>query len=243
MNRTIYNLEYTSDYMKENKIYENSERERNKRLDCLVCGSKTHLICDKEIKVTYSVCNKCGFIYKDKEYHLDYDDEYREYNTHNNSFESVGYVKMFQEFIKKHINPLKISGKVLDYGSGPGPVLKELLKKKGLDVYDYDPFFNVNDEYLKYKYNLIISTEVIEHFSNPLEEFKHLVSILAKGGYIVVMTTFNNYSEEEFLKWRYRREASHISFFSIRTLEYIAKVTQLRVLNHNNRNVMVFQKK
>lgn len=224
------------------KDCDKKNKEVVKTHDCSICGSKTHLLEDKQLKVTYSVCDNCGFFYKNIEFHLNKEEEHNEYNNHNNSFESLGYVKMFETFIKEHIEPLKVSGKVLEYGSGSGPVLKELLRRKGFEVFDFDPFYNSNKEYLKYKYNLITSTEVVEHFYYPLEEFKHLIALLSKNGYLVIMTSFNGLNEAEFLNWRYRREASHVSFFSVKTLRYIANELKLKIVSHNNKDVIVLQK-
>lgn len=214
----------------------------SKHRNCIICGSKTHSLQDKQIKALYSVCETCGFISKNKEFHLNFDDEFGEYKNHNNSFECIGYVNMFERFIEEYIKPLNISGKALEFGSGPGPVLKELLRREGFDVYDYDPFFNPNEDYLKHTYNLITSTEVVEHFVDPLKEFAHLNSLLNVGGYLIIMTSFNNLSDSEFLNWRYRREASHISFYTLKSLKYIADMFGLKIISHNNNNVMVFKK-
>jgi len=208
---------------------------------CKICGSITRVIDDKKIQVTYSVCDQCGFIYKNENHHLNYDLEYKEYLNHNNSFESKGYVLMFENLIDKFIKPLNISGKALDFGSGPGPVLKELLIRAGYDTYDYDPFFNPNKEYLDNKYSLITVTEVVEHFVNPMIEFNHLKSLLDESGYLVLMTQLNAPSVDEFLKSWYRREKSHVSFYALKTIQYIAEKLDLEIVKHNSKNIIVLK--
>lgn len=210
---------------------------------CMICGANPSLLNDKQIRVTYSVCSSCGFIYKNAEHHLNLDLELKEYKNHNNSFESSGYVSMFENLITKYIKPLNISGKVLDFGSGPGPVLKELLKRAGYDAHDYDPFFNPNDEYLKNRYNLITVTEVVEHFFEPLDEFEHLKSLLDESGYLVLMTKLNPHNIDEFLKSSYRRERTHVSFYALQTIEYIADKMDFEIVEHNNKNIIVLRKK
>ena len=108
--------------------------------NCLICGSETTNLVDSQIRVTHSYCNKCEFIYKNKEFHLSLDVEHENYKMHNNSFESEGYVQIFVNLVNEYIKPLNIKGKVLEFGSGPGPVLKELLLREGYDVFDFDPF-------------------------------------------------------------------------------------------------------
>jgi hypothetical protein len=210
---------------------------------CMICGANTYLLDDKQIRVTYSVCDECGFIYKNIEHHVSPELELKEYGHHNNSFESKGYVLMFESLIANFIEPLNISGKALDFGSGPGPVLKELLKRVGYEVFDYDPFFNSNKEYLENKYKLITVTEVVEHFFTPLSEFKHLKSLLDDDGYLVIMTRLNPLALDDFLNSSYRRERTHVSFYSLKTIEYIANKYDLIIENHNNKNIIVLKNK
>ncbi len=209
---------------------------------CLICNEIVSKLEDKQIKVTYSVCGKCGFIHKDKEFHVDSEEELNYYSLHNNSFESEGYVKIFENLIEDYIRPLKIMGTALEYGSGPGPVLKELLNREGLDVLDFDPYFNNDLEYKNHKYELITSTEVVEHFYHPLEEFAHLSNLLEQGGYLVIMTKLRMMNITEFLDWWYRRDKTHVSFYTKESLNIIAARFDLKIVKSNNINIIVFQK-
>ncbi|MBN2604533.1 MAG: class I SAM-dependent methyltransferase [Bacilli bacterium] len=210
--------------------------------ECLICGSKTKMVEDKQLKLSYALCQRCGFIYKDKAVHLNLEAEHNQYLTHNNSFESEGYVKIFVDLIRDHIKPLNISGKILDFGSGPGPVLKTLLVQNGFDAFDYDPFFNRNEAYLSKKYQLITCTEVAEHFTNPISEFKLLTSMLEDKGYLLIMTKFRTMSLDEFMNWWYRRDRTHVSFYTPESLEEISKQCGLSIVYNNKINIMIFQK-
>ena len=209
---------------------------------CLICNNDTKILNDSQIKVTYSVCDKCGFIHKNKEHHVDKEEEHRQYTLHNNSFNSEGYVNIFKKLIKNYITPLHDKGNILEYGSGPGPVLKELLIKEGHTVYDFDPFFNENKEYQNHQYNLITSTEVVEHFHNPLNEFEHLASLLEPSGYLLIMTRLRTATLDEFLNWWYRRDTTHVSFYTMESLIIIAKKFSLKIVKTNDINVIIFQK-
>ena len=109
-------------------------------------------------------------------------------------------------------------------------------------MYDFDPFFNKNDEYLNKKYQLITSTEVVEHFVDPLKEFKHLARLLEEGGYLLIMTRLRTMNNEEFLNWWYRRDLTHISFYNHKTFQEIGKKFGLKIISTNNVNVIVYQK-
>lgn len=209
---------------------------------CTICSSDTTVLHDPQLKVFYHVCDHCGFIYKDPQFHLSHEQELEEYNQHDNSFESKGYVAMFERFINDYIRPLNLSGVGLEFGSGPGPVLKELLTREGYQMHDYDYFYNPNEDYKQRQYDFITSTEVVEHFTTPLQEFTHLTSLLKDGGYLIVMTQFNTYDTEGFLQWWYRREQSHISFYSVKTIQYLAKILDMTLIQHNNKNVFILQK-
>ncbi len=209
---------------------------------CLICHGETTQITDQQITATYAVCESCGFISKNKEFRLSSEDELKSYALHNNSFESAGYVKIFEDLINDFIIPLKITGKVLEYGSGPGPVLKELLIRKNYDVIDYDPFYNDDLAYLNYHYELITSTEVVEHFFNPLSEFEKLANLLKPQGYLVITTKLRTMGIDNFLTWWYKRDVTHVSFYTIKSLKLIALKNNLRIIKTNYENVIIFQK-
>ncbi len=209
---------------------------------CLICNSETSFLTDPQIKATYAVCESCGFIYKKKEHHVTLEAEKAKYDLHHNSFESEGYVNIFKALINDYIKPLKITKKVLEYGSGPGPVLKELLLRENYQVTDYDPFFNNNLDYLNSQYQLITSTEVVEHFKNPMQEFTKLANLLIPGGYLVIMTNLRTMALPEFLTWWYKRDITHISFYTLESLAIIAKKNNLKIIETNNKKIIVFQK-
>ena len=209
---------------------------------CKICNSETHQIIDKQITATYNVCDNCTFIYKQKKFHLSYEQEEKEYSRHNNSLENIGYVNMFKKVIDDFIIPLHIKGEVLDFGSGPVPVFVEVMKDYGFSMHDYDAFYNKNDEYKNIKYDLITSIEVFEHFSDPLKEIGHLVSLLNDDGYLLIKTFQRNMDLDEFLLWWYKRDLTHIAFYNNEVFKYLENLYPIKFIKTNDRDVVIFKK-
>jgi len=210
---------------------------------CKICNAKTTQIEDVKKKLVYYRCRACGFVYLEESHRVSSTEEKRKYDQHNNSLENEGYVQMFEDFIELSIAPyLKKIQTVLDFGSGPTPVFAELLKQRGLEVDIYDLYYAPKRVYEGKSYDLITSTEVFEHLSKPLETLALLVGHLDTNGYIVLMTKFPPKGDKAFLDWWYRRDPTHISFFTPKSFEVMAQKVGLNVLKTINENIVIFQK-
>ncbi len=209
---------------------------------CLICGGKTYPLVDDEINVTYDKCINCNFIYKQKIYHPDYQTERERYLKHHNSEKNIEYITYMNSFINEAIIPLNIKGKILDFGSGPVPILKQLLIDKGYEVYDFDPFFNNDLSYQKHTYDLIILTEVLEHIVKPYQTLEELLTYLNKDGILLIQTQLHSNKDEKFLKWWYRRDITHIGFFNTKTMEYLSSALSLKIIKNNKIDQITFQK-
>jgi len=209
-------------------------------MKCKICNSNTYIIYDEQFDMDYHRCEKCAFIYEDPKHHIDLSNEKAEYDTHNNSIEDEGYVNMFKRFMDA-FEPFVSGQSVLEYGSGPEPVFSQVLRQSDYQVTSYDPFYLPDLSYLCKSYDLITSTEVFEHFVEPMTEVEKLVGLLNEGGILAVMTQFPK-DDEHFKKWWYRRDKTHISFFTIESFKYIAEIYGLKVVYHNDKDYMIFQK-
>jgi len=208
-------------------------------MTCKICKQETYIIYDEQFQIEYHRCKNCGFIYEDPAYHISFNDEKKEYDTHNNSIEDEGYVNMFKRFMESFEHFVEKKN-VLEYGSGPEPVFSEVLRRSGYDVTSYDPFYLPDESYLDKTYDVITSTEVFEHFVEPIQEIEKLIGLLNKDGILAIMTQFPK-DDAHFKNWWYRRDKTHISFYTVETFKWIAEQYGLEVVYHNGKDYMIFK--
>lgn len=135
---------------------------------------------------------------------------------------------MFREFLDTTILPfVKERGLALDFGCGPGPVLKLLLEEEGFPVHIYDPYFYPERE--GKQYYLITSTETLEHIGNAREVWEDLKGSLQPGGYLAIMTHFHP-GAERFPDWWYIKDPTHIVFYSAKTVFYLQQTFSWRII-------------
>ncbi|MFC1808747.1 class I SAM-dependent methyltransferase [Candidatus Omnitrophota bacterium] len=210
---------------------------------CKICQGITRFLGNPRSERRYYACNECDFIFLDEQYIIDKDEERRRYSLHNNTFENEGYVKMFKDFIEQVIEPYKHNvSTALDFGCGTTPVLATLLKEKIPTVHHYDPYFYPNQELKDATYDVITATEVLEHLKDPLFHMRKLVDLLAPGGLIGIMTLFHPRNDEEFLTWWYRKDETHIAFYSEKTFDVISKILGITIVYCNDKNHCLLQK-
>lgn len=209
-------------------------------MQCKICNSDTYVLYDEQFDMDYHRCTSCGFIYEDPKHHYTEVKEKEEYGTHNNSIEDEGYVKMFRKF-QKAFEPFVNGKTLLEYGSGPEPVFSELMRRDGYEVTSYDPYFLPDESYLKHTYDVITSTEVFEHFVDPMAEIDKLMGLLKSKGLLAIMTQFPK-DDDHFKNWWYRRDPTHISFYTLKSFEVIAKKYDVNIVYKNDKDYMVFKK-
>lgn len=63
----------------------------------------------------------------------------------------------------------------------------------------YDLFYATNKSYINKKFDLITSTEVLEHVKDPISTFKLLVSLLKKDGVLAIIMLYQPNNDDDFL--------------------------------------------
>jgi hypothetical protein len=174
-------------------------------------------------------CQHCDLIFVLNEDHPSPAEEKKRYQAHRNEPLDLGY----REFLQKFIGPLRPFlekfqiTEALDYGCGPGPVLAKLLKE--ISIGQYDPYFYADAALLTKKYELVMATEVVEHFRQVNEEFAKLFGLVKRPGLLSLMTQFHE-GPKKFSTWWYARDPTHLCFYSEKTFRFLAERQNLEIL-------------
>ncbi len=166
----------------------------------------------------YFLCDNCSLISVERRFLPSPEAARARYEQHNNTPENEGYVAFLGQAVKPMLDFIRPGMRGLDYGCGPGPALSGLVHKAGIQCDDFDPlFFPLK---LSPPYDFIFCTETFEHFFEPRREIEQLAGMLSPGGYLGIMTGLWD-SLERFRTWYYTRDLTHVSFYHVRTFEYI----------------------
>jgi hypothetical protein len=139
------------------------------------------------------------------------------------------------------------SGKFVDYGGGYG-LFTRIMRDRGLDFFWYDkycknifaPNYSVKD-CSDVQFEMVTAFEVIEHLTNPLEEFSKMLTFSQN---VLVTTELVPSVPPQINSWWYYGidHGQHISFYTLNSLQAIAERFGLS-LTTNGRNIHLFTKR
>ena len=183
---------------------------------CSLCGStgiqEFRTLSDE---VLYRRCVKCSTISRHPDFRLTPEEERARYLLHNNSPSNKGYVRWIQRFHDFIFRlPLEPGSRILDFGSGPEAVMSGMMEDMGYQVFQEDPYFAPGKP--EGLFSLITSLEVFEHLSEPFQILLSLAGRSAGNGRLCISTEFlpPDFSPDTFDSWYYRRDSSHIMFYT-----------------------------
>ena len=181
-------------------------------MKCNLCNSS---LIDND---TFLICPSCGLIVK-KGHPFELEEKER-YLAHQ-------YDENYKSYMHGLTNFIDFNNKeVLDFGCGQHPILNELYPEAKFTNYDY--YFFPKEDYKNLSYDIILLIEVIEHISNIKATIENLLALLKCAGKIYIHTRL--YDEAtDFKTWWYQRDITHISFFNIKTFEYLASKYNLNL--------------
>jgi SAM-dependent methyltransferase len=208
--------------------------------NCPLCFNQGELFLNYRNR-NYYRCSGCLSVFIDSSTFLNPDEEKGRYLEHNNDVFNEGYRKFVDPVVKAVTSKFNTNHRGLDFGSGTGPVVSQILNENGYEIVQFDPYFKNDTDLLERKYDYIVCCEVIEHFNNPHKEFELLRSMLNTGGELICMT--NIYNETiDFLNWHYKDDPTHVFFYHRQAFEYIVKKYGFNDLRIENRLVRLMAK-
>ena len=188
----------------------------------------------------YMHCPVCELVFTHPDSHLSRDEEFKRYEFHQNNLDDPRYRSFLQKMSAPMLNRIAANSDGLDFGSGPGPLLKHIFEEQGHTMSVYDTFYAPKQEVFKKSYAFITATEVVEHLHKPLVELDRLWSCLQPRGYLGVMTSLN-LPELNFSTWHYIKDDTHVVFFAPQTMTWLVNRwgAQLEFIGDS---VVIFQK-
>lgn len=185
-------------------------------------------------------CPRCQLIFRPEHEHVSTAEEKERYLTHNNKMENKGYVEFLlrpYEFSKDYLHSTQT---ILDYGCGFNPVFAQLMEKKGWNCDFYDPLF-FPQGVKRSRYSNIFCIETVEHFKFPHKDWLRLHHLLAQEGVLTIMTDLWR-DQKDFPHWYYINDKTHLSFYHMKTMEWIAENYGWNIIDSDKKRIIVFKK-
>jgi len=167
----------------------------------------------------------------------------------NKSIRDIGLFsnKIFirQKLKKTYRSGFDFDQKFVDYGGGYG-IFVRLMRDIGLDFYWYDIycqnlFAKQFEADLTNKYKLLTAFEILEHLYEPIQEIDKMLKISNNILFATKLLPVKNLPNPS--EWWYYgiEHGQHISFYSKKTLEYIASKYKLNFYSASG-SIHVFTK-
>jgi len=213
---------------------------------CKICQKHTSKFDTAKIlgkyEINYYYCSECGFLRTEDPYWLEeaYSKAIVSFDTGimmRNMYNSTNLL-FFKKFIK--------NGPCLDFGGGYG-ILTRIMRDYGFDFYNYDKYaqnllasgFSGD---LQTKYTLVTSFENFEHFADPIKEIEAIFNITETLYFSTLLLPHHPPQPSSDTWWYYALDGGqHISFFSKKTLKYIANKYNMYFIT-NNVDTHIFSK-
>ncbi|MCX7984585.1 MAG: class I SAM-dependent methyltransferase [Bacteroidetes bacterium] len=214
---------------------------------CKICNTTTNYAFQATIlnkyTIEYYVCPTCDFLQTEEPFWLEeaYRNPINVYDTglltRNYEFSTIITIIIYFFFDYRKT--------FLDYGGGYG-LLTRTMRDIGFDFFHYDPItpnlfargFEHNDK--NQHYELVTAIECFEHFNNPIHDIEKILS-LSRNVFFTTELRPQHLPEQTW--WYYGFEhGQHISFYSSKTLSFLAQKYNLYYINLGSCHLLTSKK-
>lgn len=214
---------------------------------CKLCCSETDFVFNAEIlkkyEINYYHCENCDYIFTEEPYWLD-----EAYINPINRSDTGIILRNIQQVLCTSALCFFVFGRnknFLDFGAGTGLFVRA-MRDVGFNFYYFDKYpsniFAKGLEHTNERIDLVTSFETFEHFNRPLEEIEKLLKYSDSILFSTLLHQRDIVPEKDW--WYYGFEhGQHISFYSIKTLEYLAEKYKLRILSDGKGSHLLTRKK
>ncbi len=210
---------------------------------CPVCGSRASFFYHhKKQERRFFLCADCSLVFQEEASLPEPDREQERYSLHQNSLKDRGYVHWLEKFMKEAIFPWYQTGDILDFGSGPEPVLTKLLRQCNRNVYPYDKYFAPQWPEGK-TFSMIVLSEVLEHLDDPVSEFRRIAAVADNGCFLTLQTSFlRNLDSKTFSAWWYKDDITHKRFYCASSLLRLGLESGWDLIYQDGTSIAVYKK-
>jgi hypothetical protein len=210
----------------------------HKSMNCRLCDSSRCTPLTVEDTRSYFRCGACGLIFVPLRDHVSVEEEKRRYGLHENRPGHEGYVRFLTELVAIVAQETPPPGTVLDFGSGKEAVLTRLLRERGYDCTAYDPLYNTGAGALAKTYDTVVLCEVAEHLRDLEKAVGEIKGAAGSAGKIIIRTRLYP-SPEEFTRWWYKDDPTHVNFFCNRSIEKLAELLGRKKVRQEGADIFV----
>ncbi len=203
-------------------------------LKCPLCLQTNHRFFAQDAQRIYRECFTCKMVFVPPQYFLSSVKERKRYDLHTNSPNDNNYRTFLRRMLVPMLERIAVESKGLDFGSGPGPTLSLMFEEHGHDMQIYDHFYAHDEDVFERQYDFITATEVLEHLHRPFAELQRLWQTLKPGGYLGMMTSRYD-AVDDFNRWHYKLDPTHVCFFSTQSFVWLSQQWsgQLEVIDND----------
>lgn len=189
---------------------------------------------------SYFRCAVCQLVFVHPDHFLSPTEERKRYDLHQNDLHDPRYRAFLSRLFTPMNQRIAPGSHGLDFGSGPGPLLKLMFEEQGHSMALYDPFYAPDRKVLNDQYDFITASEVVEHLHQPRKVLFQLWSSLKSSGSFGIMTSLHT-ADIDFAAWHYIRDDTHVVFFAPETMAWLSEKWHATI-EMVEPNVVIFKK-